>query len=87
MSQIQKLIEKLKQKPVPSDIKHLELVRLLVHLGFEEIKTGKTSGSRIKYRQTNTGLQIRLHKSHGSDPVNQKALSATISALEENGLI
>ena len=47
----------------PSDFHYKETVRLLKHIGFEEIKKGKTSGSRIKFKNSD-GVPIMLHKTH-----------------------
>lgn len=50
---------------IPSDFNFYELVRLLSYFGFEEIKKGKTSGSRVKFRNKE-GVAIFLHKPHPS---------------------
>ncbi len=50
---------------MPSDFHYDEMVKLLGYFGFSEIKTGKTSGSRVKFENDN-GLLIMLHKPHPS---------------------
>ena len=47
MSQIEKLIERLKSKP--KDFTYDELKRLLNDYGFVENNKGKTSGSRVRF--------------------------------------
>jgi|GEM_PF-3814939 len=42
---------------MPSDFHYDEMVKLLGHFGFVEIKKGKTSGSRVKF-ENEGGLQL-----------------------------
>jgi len=60
-SRTEKLISRFISQP--SDFHYKETVRLLKHFGFEEIKKGKTSGSRIKFVNSD-GVPIMLHKPH-----------------------
>ena len=48
---------------MPSDFHYVELVKLLGYHGFQEIKKGKTSGSRVKFKNSE-GIIIILHKPH-----------------------
>ncbi|MCH7414086.1 type II toxin-antitoxin system HicA family toxin [Belliella sp. R4-6] len=48
---------------MPSDFHYDELVKLLGYFGFEEIKVGKTAGSRVRF-QDEHGTPIMLHKPH-----------------------
>ena len=50
---------------MPSDFHYNEMVRLLRYYGFEEVKKGKTSGSRVQF-VSEDGVQIKLHKPHPS---------------------
>ncbi|MGW8123481.1 type II toxin-antitoxin system HicA family toxin [Roseivirga echinicomitans] len=50
---------------MPSDFHYDEMVRLLSYSGFEEVKKGKTSGSRVKF-ENEEGVPIMLHKPHPS---------------------
>ncbi len=50
---------------MPSDFHYNEMVNLLGFFGFREIKKGKTSGSRIKFMNTN-GIPLMMHKPHPS---------------------
>lgn len=50
---------------MPSDFQYYELVRVLSYFGFEERKTGMTSGSRVKFIN-NAGIAVYLHKPHPS---------------------
>jgi len=48
---------------MPTDFHFDEMVKLLSYFNFHEIKTGKTSGSRVKFEK-NDGTSIMLHKPH-----------------------
>lgn len=48
---------------MPSDFHYDEMVKLLGYFGFTEVKTGKTSGSRVKL-ENKEGIPIMLHKPH-----------------------
>ena len=50
---------------IPSDFKYDEMVKLLGYFDFEEMKKGKTSGSRVKFMNSE-GITIMLHKPHPS---------------------
>ncbi|MCH7938997.1 MAG: type II toxin-antitoxin system HicA family toxin [Candidatus Marinimicrobia bacterium] len=50
--------------PKPADLKYDELRRLLRGFGYEELKTGRTSGSRIAFANRQTKDIIRLHRPH-----------------------
>lgn len=61
MSQKEKLITRFLS--MPSDFHYNEMVRLLGYFGFHEVKKGKTSGSRVKFVNTE-GIPIMMHKPH-----------------------
>lgn len=63
MSKKEKLI--IRFLTMPSDFHYDEVVKLLVYFGFEEVKKGKTSGSRVKF-MNNENVPIMLHKPHPS---------------------
>jgi len=50
---------------MPSDFHYDELVKLLGHFGFKEIKQGKTSGSRVRFINSD-GIPLMMHKPHPS---------------------
>ena len=58
---------------MPSDFHYDEVVRLLGYFDFEEVKTGKTSGSRVKFMNPE-GVPIMLHKPHLSGTMKQYQL-------------
>ena len=88
MTKAEKLRKRILSSPTPSDITNHELKTFLEHLGLEEISTGKTAGSRIRFVNPNKkNEQIRLHKAHGSTPIDRGALKATIEQLKDMGFL
>jgi predicted RNA binding protein YcfA (HicA-like mRNA interferase family) len=63
MSKKEKLINRFLS--MPSDFHYNEVVKLLGYYGFEEVRKGKTSGSRVKF-ENKEGIPIMLHKPHPS---------------------
>ena len=63
MSKKEKLIDRFLS--MPSDFHYDEMVKLLGYFGFNEVKKGKTSGSRVKFENAE-GVPIMLHKPHPS---------------------
>ena len=63
MSKREKLIDRFLS--MPSDFHYDEMVKLLGYFGFNEMKKGKTSGSRVKF-ENEEGVPIILHKPHPS---------------------
>lgn len=63
MSKKEKLI--IRFLTMPSDFHYDEVVKLLGYFDFEEVKKGKTSGSRVKF-MNKENVPIMLHKPHPS---------------------
>ena len=63
MSKREKLIDRFLS--MPSDFNYDEMVKLLGYFGFNEMKKGKISGSRVKF-ENEEGVPIILHKPHPS---------------------
>ena len=80
MSKKDKLIQKLKSKP--KDFTYDELKTLLNYLGFVESNKGKTSGSAVKFIDTDDKI-IELHKPHPSNVIKRYKISEIIKQLEE----
>jgi len=58
---------------MPSDFRYDEVVNLLSYFGFQEIKQGKTSGSRIRFLNSD-GVPLMLHKPHPTGIMKQYQL-------------
>ena len=83
MTKKEKLLNRFLSKP--SDFKWNELVTLLRGLGYEEIKGGKTSGSRVAFVDERKHI-IRLHKPHKKS-MRQYQLDNVEEVLKEKGVI
>jgi len=79
VSKNKKLVERFLK--MPKDFHYDEAVKLLGNYGFEEIKKGKTSGSRVKFENAN-GVPIMLHKPHPSGIMKQYQLKQIKEILE-----
>ncbi len=84
MSKIEKEIERLKSKP--KDYTYEELKSLLNKLGFYENNKGKTSGSRIEFKDKYGRKEI-LHKPHPSNIIKMYKVNDLLKDLEDWGLI
>ena len=71
MSRKEKLIARFFS--MPSDFHYDEVVKLLGYFDFQEVKKGKTSGSRVKFMNPQ-GVPIMLHKPHPSGIMKQYQL-------------
>ena len=71
---------------MPSDFTFDEMQRLLEGYGYEKSNKGKTSGSRIIFKNGNK-RPIMLHKPHPGNIVKGYALKQVYDDLKEAGLI
>lgn len=85
MSKIEKLIQKLKNNP--KDFSYDELKKILFHFGYEIIKTGKTSGSRVAFYKEDTQHIIRLHKPQPKPVLKGYQVQMLIKELINQNLI
>lgn len=84
MSKGEKLLERLLR--IPKDFTWDELSTILINLGYEPLKTGKTGGSRRKFVDQDKNI-INLHKPHPGNIVKEYALKQVIEQLKEKGKI
>jgi hypothetical protein len=61
MSKKEKLIVRFLS--MPTDFHYDEMVKLLNYFSFYEIRQGKTSGSRVRFMNSE-GIPVMLHKPH-----------------------
>lgn len=71
---------------LPSDFTFDELERLLTLFGYEKSNKGRTSGSRIVFKDAH-GHPIMLHKPHPGNIVKLYALKQVLEELQNKGLI
>lgn len=82
MGSKEKLIERFKR--MPNDFTFDEMERLLSVFGYEKSNKGKTSGSRIIYRNENK-RPIMLHKPHPGNIIKGYAIRQVLDELKEAG--
>lgn len=85
MGKSEKLLRRFLSKP--KDFTYEELKRLLRALGYEEAKTGKTSGSRVAFINHKRKHIIRLHKPHPKTELKQYQLNDIEGELKKMGVI
>jgi hypothetical protein len=85
MGRKEKLLQRFMQ--LPKDFTFDETTTLLSHLGYKVHNKGKTSGSRIRYRNEDKGIYIDLHRPHPGSIMKGWMLSAIYDHLKMNNLI
>lgn len=80
----EKLIERFKS--IPSDFTFDEMERLLSIFGFERSNKGKTSGSRVIFKNSD-GTPIMLHKPHPGNVVKSYAVKQVLQELKNKGML
>ena len=85
MSKVNKLINKLKQKP--KDFTYEEAKQLLENLGFYEYNKGKTSGSRVVFINKDIQAKIQLHKPHLDNVLKMYVVKNLLDKLTEMEVI
>ncbi|MBN1683947.1 MAG: type II toxin-antitoxin system HicA family toxin [Gammaproteobacteria bacterium] len=85
MTKSDKLLQKLSSKP--KTFKYNELRKLLSALGYDEIVTGNTSGSRVAFYTTKKDHLIRLHKPHPGNELKKYQIDLIYNELKSQGYI
>ena len=80
--------EKLRNRflKMPSDFTFDEMQRLLEGFGYEKSNKGKTSGSRLIFKN-GAKRPIMLHKPHPGNIVKEYAMKQVLEDLKEAGYI
>ena len=84
MGRREKLVTRFKGKP--KDLTWGELVRLLDGLGYSEVASGKTGGSRRRFVHV-TAPTIALPKPHPGSIVRMYVIEDVLRVLTEEGLV
>ncbi|KKB52530.1 MULTISPECIES: type II toxin-antitoxin system HicA family toxin [Parabacteroides] len=79
-----KLIDRFTSQP--SDFTFDELEKLLKHFGYEKSNKGKTSGSRVVYKNADK-RPIMIHKPHPGNIIKLYAMKQVLNDLVEAGFI
>ena len=80
----EKLIERFLQ--LPTDFTFNELERLLSIFGYEKMNKGKTSGSRVIFKDAKNH-PIMIHKPHPGNIIKQYAIKQIYDELKDKGYI
>jgi hypothetical protein len=80
--------EKLRERflKMPSDFTFDEMQQLLAGFGYEKRNKGRTSGSRVIFKNGDKS-PIMLHKNHPGNIVKGYAMQQVYNELKEAGLI
>jgi hypothetical protein len=82
LSTIEKL--KLKLKERPTTFAFNDAARILTHEGYAEDTGGRTSGSRVRFINSE-GVGISLHKPHPDSDLKKYAIDAVADFPEQEG--
>jgi hypothetical protein len=85
MSRQDKLLRRFLTRP--ADFRFDEMSRLLKGFGYEEIKSGKTAGSRVAFINKPSGHIIRLHRPHPGNTMKKYQIDLVEEALRAKGII
>ena len=80
-----KLKERFKRHP--KDFTFEETVSLLEYLGYQKHNKGKTSGSRIRFKNEATGAYIDLHRPHPGSIMKEWMMKEIYNHLNNNNLL
>ena len=84
MSRKEKLISRFQQRP--KNFTWDELTSLLKHMGYREIKTGKSGGSRRRFVH-DSAATITLHKPHPQNILKRYAVDQVLYILKQEEMI
>jgi len=85
MSRHDKLLRRFLTRP--ADFRFDEMRKLLKGFGYEEIRSGKTSGSRVALVNKPNGHIIRLHRPHPGNIMKRYQMELVEEALRAKGII
>lgn len=85
MGSREKLIERFSKQP--KDFTYDETVKLLSAFGYNIHNKGATSGSRIRFKNEETGQYIDIHRPHPGSIIKEWMIKAIFKHLKSNRLI
>jgi len=85
VSQYQKIVDRIINNS--GTVTYVELIYVIKKLGYNEIKTGKTSGSRVAFYSQKSGLLIRLYKPYPGNELEDYQIKLIRIHFEENKLL
>lgn len=87
MSKQAKTLVKICRKPPPSDITWEALSALLRSLGYQQLKTGKSGGSRRKFYNGERDALICCHEPHPQPQVDKGCIVNVVDHLKAYGFL
>ena len=84
MSITEKLIKRF--KTLPTDFTFEELEKLLNFFGYERSNKGKTSGSRVVFKNKEK-RPIMIHKPHAGNVIKEYEMRQVYNYLKESGFL
>jgi predicted RNA binding protein YcfA (HicA-like mRNA interferase family) len=85
MTQFEKLLNRFLSKP--KDFTFKEMKKLLRGLGYREIKSGTTAGSRVAFFHDDIRHIIRIHKSHPEKTMKRYQLDFIEEELKKRDIL
>jgi hypothetical protein len=85
MGSKEKLVERFKNKP--KDFTYDETRSLLGYFGYMEHTKGATSGSRVRFKNEETGAYIDIHRPHPGSIMKEWMVKTIYQHLKSKGLI
>lgn len=85
MTKKDKLLERF--LALPKDFTIDELTTVMKRLGFVVSNQGATSGSRMAYKNEETGDILRIHRPHPKKIIRPTALKDIVTNLKEKGYL
>lgn len=85
MGKKEKLIERFKR--LPKDFTYEETLTLIGYFGYVEHNKGATSGSRVRFKNEETGAYMDIHKPHPGSIMKAWMMKTIHEHLKTNGYI
>ena len=85
MGSKEKLVERFKKRP--KDFTYEETISLLSYFGYDVHKKGATSGSRVRFKNEQSGIYIDIHRPHPGSIMKEWMIKAIYQHLKSNNLI
>lgn len=85
MGKKEKLEARLKSRP--KNLKFDEIVTLFGYYGLTQSRSGKTSGSRVRFTNADGSIIIAFHRPHRPSTFKQYLIDQIIEKLAQEGLL
>ncbi len=85
VSKLQKILDRIINNS--GRVTSTELSYVLSRFGYLEVKTGKSSGSRVAFYNKSKKVLIRLHKPHPGNELKDYQIKLIKAHFEQNNLI